>query len=159
MSTSIETPLETKMQVRSHLLAAYRRRDSWQGVASFYGRFSKAAYWRTANEPGYQPPQELIENVLEKGIPPRLFPIPVYPDTDMEVYYIQGTGHLHTYTVPPDAEVVIVPAGARIVQPKAPAPKRERTRLDVTRYVRAGYDLDRLTEMIEYCIQRDDFLD
>lgn len=31
-------------------------------------------------------------------------------------------------------DVVIVPAGARIVQPKAPAPKRRRVRLDVTRY-------------------------
>ena len=134
MSTSIETPLETKMQVRSYLLAAYRRRDSWQGVASYYGKFSKAAYWRTANEPGYQPPPDLIENVLEKGVPPRLFPIPVYPDTDMEVYYIQGTGQLHTYTVPADAEVVIVPAGARVVQskPASSKPSRKRTRIDIT---------------------------
>ncbi len=43
-----------------------------------------------------------------------------------------GNGELHTYTVPADAEVVIVPAGARIVKPKPAQPKRKRTRIDIT---------------------------
>lgn len=132
MSTSIETPLETKMQVRACLAATYRRRGSWEAVADYYGKFSKAAYWRTAKEPGYLPPPGLMENVLAKGAAPRLQSIPIYPDADVDVYYRSGNGSLHTYTVPADAEVVIVPAGARVVQSKPPQPKRKRTRIDIT---------------------------
>ena len=36
-------------------------------------------------------------------------------------------------------EPVIVPVGARVVQPKPPGPKRERSQSDVTRLIRAGW--------------------
>lgn len=35
-----------------------------------------------------------------------------------------GNGALHVHHVPADAKVVVVPAGARIVQPKPPSPRR-----------------------------------
>lgn len=134
MSTSIETPIEAISQARAFLAHAYRRRDSWQAVADYYGRFSKAAYWRLANEPGYRPPVELVEHVLDKGIPPRLVSIPIDFETDAEIYYVPGHGRVHPHIVPDDAEVVIVPAGARIVQPKPPSakPPRKRTRVDIS---------------------------
>jgi len=55
-------------------------------------------------------------------------------DADAAVHILpQGNGSLHTYTVPADAEVVVVPAGARVVQAKQPSkPARKRTRLDIT---------------------------
>lgn len=155
MSTSIETPLETKMQVRACLAATYRRRGSWEAVADYYGKFSKAAYWRTAKEPGYLPPPGLMENVLAKGAAPRLQSIPIYPDADVDVYYRSGNGSLHTYTVPADAEVVIVPAGARVVQSKpASKPRRKRTTRDLSRLERRGWstaEIDRaLNAMYDY---------
>lgn len=65
--------------------------------------------------------------------------VDVPADHDAAVHLLpQGNGTLHTYTVPADAEVVIVPAGARIVQPKPAAPRRERKQKDVIRLSRAG---------------------
>lgn len=63
--------------------------------------------------------------------------VDVPADHDAQVHLSpNGTGSLHTYTVPADAEVVIVPAGARVVQPKQPSgkPRRKRWRLDLSAY-------------------------
>lgn len=180
MSKSTETPLETISQARAILKATYRHRGNWQAVADYYGRFSKAAYWRVANEPGYQPPPGLCEHVLEQGPAPVLHQIPVYSDANVDVYYASGTGRVRLHnameceTIPAipcptcgslhqvgdchgqAGEVVIVPAGARIVQPKPQSnrPRRERHRLDVSRYVRAGYSPRDLIEILDGQCQR-----
>lgn len=155
MSTSIETPIEAISQARAFLAHAYRRRDSWQAVADYYGRFSKAAYWRLVNEPGYRPPTELVEHVLDKGIPPRLVSIPIDFETDAEVYYVPGHGRVNPHIVPADAGVVIVPAGARIVQPKPQSskPRRRRWRIDLTEYA-GRVTADEVREMVRERVQK-----
>lgn len=62
--------------------------------------------------------------------------VDVPADHDAAVHlHPNGNGSLHTYTVPEDAEVVIVPAGARVVQSKPQSkPARKRWRLDLTEY-------------------------
>ena len=61
-----------------------------------------------------------------------------------------GNGSLHTYTVPADAEVVIVPAGARVVQPKPPStkPRRKRDRMEATRYTERGFTPTEIAEVV-----------
>lgn len=57
-------------------------------------------------------------------------------DADAGVYVApNGTGTFHVEYLPPDAQVVIVPAGARIVQPKPQRkPARRRFRPDLTEF-------------------------
>lgn len=64
-----------------------------------------------------------------------------------------GNGALHTYHVPADAEVVIVPAGAHIVQPKPPSgkPARRRWRLDLTEYA-GRISADEVRELVSVWI-------
>lgn len=61
--------------------------------------------------------------------------VPVPSDHDADVHLrLNGSGQIHTYHVPEDADVVIVPAGARVVQPHPTndKPRRKRVRLDIT---------------------------
>lgn len=146
--------------VRLEMQEHHEKHGSWRAVGRIIGK--SPAYAQRVVRGDLEPSQEVVARwMASRSCVPVKHEQIAYPIDHDAILHLSpnGNGSLHTYTVPADAEVVVVPAGARIVQPKAPAPKRERTRLDVTRYVRAGYDLDRLTEMIEYCIQRDDFLD
>lgn len=76
--------------------------------------------------------------------------VDVPADHDAAVHILpQGNGTLHTYTVPADAEVVIVPAGARVVQPKPQRkPARRRDRAEITRYTERGFDTTEIAEII-----------
>ena len=81
--------------------------------------------------------------------------VDVPADHDAQVHVTpHGTGSLHTYTVPDDAEVVIVPAGARIVQSKTTQPRRHRVRLDITGLGLTPTQARRILEM-----HRNDFLE
>ena len=73
---------------------------------------------------------------------------------DAEVHLHPGAGQLRVHHVPDGAEVVIVPAGARVVQPRPPSskPARRRWRLDLTEYAGA-ITADEVRNLIADCIQ------
>lgn len=60
--------------------------------------------------------------------------VDVPSDQDADVHLHPGAGALRVHHVPDGAEVVIVPAGARVVQARQPSskPARKRTRIDIT---------------------------
>lgn len=75
--------------------------------------------------------------------------IDVPHDADASVHVRPGgNGELRIHYVPPEAEVVVVPPGARVLRPSG-QPKRERQRIDVTRYVHAGYSPQDLIEILD----------
>lgn len=112
---------------------------SWRAVGRIIGK--SAAYAQRVVRGDLEPSQEVIARwMASRSCVPVKHEQIAYPiDHDAIVHlHPNGNGSLHTYTVPADAEVVIVPAGARVVQPKPAQPKRQRTRKDVTKLKRAG---------------------
>lgn len=74
--------------------------------------------------------------------------VPADHDADLHLRP-NGNGSLHTYTVPDNAEVVVVPAGARIVQPKTPSkPTKKRERIEVNRYIERGFTHAEIIEIV-----------
>lgn len=114
-ATEISRLLEAPVSLRQLAVSLY-------GDASRVGLLSDV-HARRANHVSHAALHDLRRRL---GLPYDIRHIVDVPaDHDAALHLLPaGNGTLHTYTVPPDAEVVIVPAGARIVQPKAPAPKR-----------------------------------
>lgn len=125
---------------------------SWRAVGRIIGK--SPAYAQRVVRGDLEPSQEVIARwMASRSCVPVKHEQIAYPIDHDAILHLHpgGNGSLHTYTVPADAEVVIVPAGARVVQskPASSKPRRKRTRLDVTRWTRQGFSLDELAEMIE----------
>lgn len=80
--------------------------------------------------------------------------VDVPSDHDAEMYITpNGTGNFHVHAAPPDAQIVIVPAGARVVQAHQPSskPARKRWRPDLTEYA-GRISADEVRELVQIWI-------
>lgn len=119
--------------VRLEMQEHHEKHGSWRAVGRIIGK--SPAYAQRVVRGDLEPSQEVIARwMASRSCVPVKHEQIAYPiDHDAIVHLLPaGNGTLHTYTVPDNAEVVIVPAGARIVKPKPAQPKRKRTRIDIT---------------------------
>ncbi len=123
---------------------------SWRAVGRIIGK--SAAYAQRVVRGDLEPSQEVIARwMASRSCVPVKHEQIAYPiDHDAILHLLpQGTGLLHTYTVPDNAEVVIVPAGARIVQPKPESkPPKKRERIEVNRYSERGFTHAEIIEIV-----------
>lgn len=135
--------------VRLEMQEHHEKHGSWRAVGRIIGK--SAAYAQRVVRGDLEPSQEVIARwMASRSCVPVKHEQIAYPVDHDAILHLSpnGTGSLHTYTVPPDAEVVIVPAGARIVQPKAPSkPARKRDRIEATRYTERGFSTAEIAEV------------
>lgn len=110
------------------LRVAYKRLGTWDAVAQWYGEHSKATYYRMVTDQAFYPSQELVDHIERRELPPIHRTVAIPDKHDAAVYLTpDGDGTLTTHTVPDDAQVAIIPPGARIIPPsprKRPPYKR-----------------------------------
>lgn len=134
--------------VRLEMQEHHEKHGSWRAVGRIIGK--SAAYAQRVVRGDLEPSQEVIARwMASRSCVPVKHEQIAYPVDHDAILHLSpnGNGSLHTYHVPADAEVVIVPAGARIVQPKPPAPKRHRVRIDITGLGLTAIEARRILEM------------
>lgn len=128
--------------VRLEMQEHHEKHGSWRAVGRIIGK--SPAYAQRVVRGDLEPSQEVIARwMASRSCVPVKHEQIAYPIDHDAILHLSpnGNGSLHTYTVPADAEVVVVPPGARVVlspepvegQPKPPSkPARKRTRIDIT---------------------------